>query len=1012
MTNNLGMTIRSKWSITGKLEEYIDPRGRTIRYAYTPQGMVQTIAYPNGSFASFQYDSALRLVSLIDPAGRVFSFGYDGVGNLVVRRSPDGRETRVRFNEMDLPVQITFPNGRSVQNTYDKLGRLIRRTTSEGDNETFRYDALGRLVEMKNQDAHYQITYDELGRPTELWDKKLNVRLRYRYNAKGLRSAMIGPFGEVKYFYDATGRIQKVVGPHGETFTYSYDRLGRLKQKTFPNGVVTQYRYDALGRVVEIQTHCRGKTLLRRLYTYDKRGLRKTEEDEKGRLRRYVYDMRGQLIKVVETEKRKDVVGEKSLFVRTIRYRYDNSGNRIAYEDSGKKTTYAYDIAGRLVLRGKIRYLYDAQGNLKTKIFPTGRLNFYYNSLGRLRKVVKPNGEVIRFGYAPHGARVWKESSKKGRIRYLYDFEDVVAEFKNGKMIAFYLHGPGIDEPLGMFRFGKKRYYHTDVQGSVVALTGPSGEVRARYAYKAFGEVILEWGFREDNPYRFSGRWYDEETGLYYYRSRYYDPQDGRFTSEDPLLFGGGQNLYAYCGNDPVNYVDPWGAKPISLWGVFKGVSYYGAALAIGFGGGKEVWQMRKEFVRALFSRRTVHLAVLFGRGFGKGIWGGVKDFYITVRHPIRTAQAVYTAVKHWDDTKAILGEKLDQFLATAEKNPEEFAKMLGEISGGLVFSAVTAKGLDKVGKLSAVAKLKGVGKVAAVKGMRRLSRFARSRTLASKTVVRITPKVPLRGFRKIGKVYVKLRDKKLPGWILKKLEKIGRGYWEAPGKTGVLKIVSFGDRVEAAVEKYRTYERAGNVLNQQIQEVLEKLGENPSLDKVEAALEDIDTSFDNYRDFLFKPVHDVDLQLKKRLEQLDKMVKQGILKEGEAKKQLKDLLVSYYFHKREKALQEVYLKNRPPVGYAYIDEKGRLSSPSKNRISSYEHQIQLYHYLRRKFKNNPKVRKMLEGRIQEISLQKERDLQNFLRNQWVDFHSQGFSDAPPLPTEGIVEKLRKTTHR
>ena len=62
------------------------------------------------------------------------------------------------------------------------------------------------------------------------------------------------------------------------------------------------------------------------------------------------------------------------------------------------------------------------------------------------------------------------------------------------------------------------------------------------------------------NPFTFTGREYDKETGLYYYRARYYDAKVGRFVSKDPIgLAGGDINLYSYVGNNPVRYVDPLG---------------------------------------------------------------------------------------------------------------------------------------------------------------------------------------------------------------------------------------------------------------------------------------------------------------------------------------------------------------------------------------------------------------------------------------------------------------------
>ena len=66
------------------------------------------------------------------------------------------------------------------------------------------------------------------------------------------------------------------------------------------------------------------------------------------------------------------------------------------------------------------------------------------------------------------------------------------------------------------------------------------------------------------NRFLFQGREYDYDTALYYFRARWYEPETGRWLSPDPIGISGGLNLYAFCGNDPVNFVDPEGESFVS----------------------------------------------------------------------------------------------------------------------------------------------------------------------------------------------------------------------------------------------------------------------------------------------------------------------------------------------------------------------------------------------------------------------------------------------------------------
>jgi RHS repeat-associated protein len=118
------------------------------------------------------------------------------------------------------------------------------------------------------------------------------------------------------------------------------------------------------------------------------------------------------------------------------------------------------------------------------------------------------------------------------------------------------LTGLHIDERFQRADASGPANFLTDVLGSTIALTGPSGNTLAQYTYDPYGNTTMTGS--SSNPYQFTGR-ENDGTGLYYYRARCYSPQLEKFLSEDPIGFDGGTNKFADVGNNPVNWVGPFG---------------------------------------------------------------------------------------------------------------------------------------------------------------------------------------------------------------------------------------------------------------------------------------------------------------------------------------------------------------------------------------------------------------------------------------------------------------------
>jgi RHS repeat-associated protein len=321
--------------------------------------------------------------------------------------------------------------------------------------------------------------------------------------------------------------------------------LSRRTQMTRPNNVASNYSYDNLSRLSRVLHQLSGSTIDGASYTLDNAGNRTAKTDQHaGVTSNYAYDAIYELTGVTQ--------GTNT----TESYTYDAVGNRTA---SLGVASYTNNVSNELTAKTGITYSYDSNGNTVTKTDSTGTTNYAWDIENRLTSVTLPGtGGTISFKYDPLGRRIYKSSSA-GTSVYAYDGQHLIEETNSsGTAVARYSQGLNIDEPLAMLRSATTSYYEADGLGSVTSLSNSAGTLAQTYTFDSFGKQTATSGSLT-NPFQYTGREFDSETGIYYYRARYFDPSAGRFLSEDRLRFQGGANFYRYAQNNPLVWIDPSG---------------------------------------------------------------------------------------------------------------------------------------------------------------------------------------------------------------------------------------------------------------------------------------------------------------------------------------------------------------------------------------------------------------------------------------------------------------------
>ena len=245
-------------------------------------------------------------------------------------------------------------------------------------------------------------------------------------------------------------------------------------------------------------------------------------------------------------------------------YAYDTEGNRVASQISA---AYVTDPANHVLSDAINTYTWSTDGDLTSRTPKNGGVGYNFSStfVGvanqmRLDNIAGSDGSAITFYYDPFQRLVSRHwPAPRGDDALYYDGPDVVLELRypsaGGSQWVRYVHGPGADQPLATEVYplnaapapgaGSQYYYHADGEGSIRLLTDANGQIANRYDYDSYGQRLSVIESLPLQPYGWKGREWIPGPNIYYNRARFYDPVLGRFMSQDPLGYeGGDSNLY------------------------------------------------------------------------------------------------------------------------------------------------------------------------------------------------------------------------------------------------------------------------------------------------------------------------------------------------------------------------------------------------------------------------------------------------------------------------------------
>ena len=526
VTDPLDTVTRYSYNCFGKMTGISQAYGeeeRTIEIERNLRGNISKITDTMGNSKVFEYDLNGNMICVENANHEKIHYEYTPFGQVAAIKYSDGREVDFAYDEMNRMIQYNDWNGTS-QMEYDEMGKLVTTIDHEGRKLEYKWDQFGRKHEIiypSGKRIHYN--YDDFGRMSEIQGEEVSVKYEYNDNGELIKKSL-GDHSAVIYDYTYDGKISKTTYFDASGFLsdeeITYDFSGKIVGKTIRNknmnsAVRYAYQYDALGRLVEESCDDR---ILRR-FKYDSFGNR-TVEELVGERRESAYNSLNQII-----------------------------SQRIIKDDVEHEVKWAYDSCGRMI----------------SKEVDEDSWKYLYDSAGKLSGIEKKDGSKTSFSYTGMGMRLEAVESESGfRTSYFYD-----ASMDYNGLLSIcdqlgekdYIYDGQL---VGELHGSENNYYLCDRQGSVIHYLSQDGISKCSYEYDVFGSHSSVGENLTTQPFGYAGMLFDAHNDYYHTNAREYLPEIGRFMQRDDERFihenqPESVNLYSYCFNNPLMYIDPTG---------------------------------------------------------------------------------------------------------------------------------------------------------------------------------------------------------------------------------------------------------------------------------------------------------------------------------------------------------------------------------------------------------------------------------------------------------------------